>query len=122
MAQIGFGKHRHRTWEDVVDKDHQYVEWALEKLDVNRFNIPEHILDLYLDKFRNDTKAKLLVKEWRRRCESRGVRAPEHDLNARRLTPEEVMATPVNSIESTIAFEHACLDAFGKFPFNRWDY
>lgn len=119
MAQVGFGKHRHRSWESVVDTDHQYVEWALEKLDVVKFDIPDHILDLYLEKFRNDTKAKEFVDMWKARKEKhRGQPTPA----SRCMTREEVLDIPVNSVESTLAFEYACVDAFGKFPFNRWDY
>ena len=116
MSTIGFGKFKHRSWEDVVDKDHGYVEWCLEKLDVTRFDIPEHVLQLYLDKFRHDTKAKALVNSWRERKGS--------EVNVPRYAPaslDEISALPVNSIESTLAFEEACLAAFGKFPFTKWD-
>lgn len=116
---IGFGKFKHRSWEDVVDKDHQYVEWALGNLDVNRFDIPDHALELYLDKMRHDTKSKTLTKMWRDRKSI--VETQREVKEAERIVDTMEMKNIREFDHDVIAFEDACMEAFGKFPFGKWD-
>lgn len=119
---IGFGKFKQRTWESVVDTDHSYMEWCLEKLDVAKFDIPECAIECYLSKFRWDEGSKTLAALWRKRKGEHEkafahFHAAEDVSEIRTIVQDDTVDLNVK----VQMFELACIDAFGCFPFKRWD-
>lgn len=40
---LQFGKHRGRTWAEILERDWRYVMWFHEN--VKRYHVPKHILE-----------------------------------------------------------------------------
>lgn len=120
MGMITFGKHRGSDWEDVLNCDEQYFEWALRALDVSRFDGPDdEELDLFLHDTNNPVMANKLVEDYRARVAAASKTTKTYHPSSY-TPPPQWGQYDVNHIAVTEACHARMLEVFGCFPMNKW--